>query len=197
MLDKKQIENALELLNKELEAKGSLHNNIIVCGGAALIITDLIDRTTKDIDIIGLLLVVDGKTKIIESKPLPISIVESSNRVAIDLKLDKNWLNSGPSDIVKYGLPEGFEKRLIKKKYGEALTVYFVSRLDQIHFKVYAATDTGPGRHLNDLIGLNPTADELESAAKWVKTQDPSEDFRIILKEMLQYLSYGNVAEKI
>lgn len=42
------------------------------------------------------------------------------------------WVNPGPTDLQR-------------RDYGGALTVYFASRHDQIHFKLYALVDQGPG----------------------------------------------------
>jgi len=42
----------------------------------------------------------------------------------------------GPSSLLDFGLPEGFVARLKTRAYGDALTVHFASRLDQIHFKL-------------------------------------------------------------
>jgi hypothetical protein len=59
---------------------------------------------------------------------------------------------------------------------------------DQIHFKLYAAVDQGPGKHLDDLLSLNPTADEIERAAHWTMTHDVSESFKQNLKSLVNYL---------
>ena len=71
---------------------------------------------------------------------------------------------------------------------GEALTVLFASRIDQIHFKLYAAVDQGAGRHLADLQALEPTEAELLQAARWSRTHDPSEGYRSVLLEVLTHL---------
>ena len=59
-----------------------------------------------------------------------------------------------------------------------ALTVHFASRIDQIHFKLYAMVDQGAGKHEADLRALAPTTAELLEAARWTRTHDPSEGFR-------------------
>ena len=73
----------------------------------------------------------------------------------------------------------------------------FIGRLDQICFKVFAAADAGPGRHLEDLRELKPTSGEMEIAARWVMQQDPSEGFRSMLKEMLRKIGYEQASERL
>lgn len=68
------------------------------------------------------------------------------------------------------------------------LTVLFASRIDQIHFKLYAAVDHGAGRHLADLQALAPSEAELLRAARWSRTHDPSEGYRSVLLEILAHL---------
>jgi hypothetical protein len=70
---------------------------------------------------------------------------------------------------------------------GPALTVSFASRLDQIHFKLYAAVDQGPGKHEQDLHALEPTQDELVAAARWSRTHDPSDGYREMLIQALAF----------
>ncbi len=94
------------------------------------------------------------------------------------------------------GLPNGIETRLVKRNYGNHLTVYFISRTDQIFFKLYAAVDRND-YHVQDLLALHPTENELEEAARWVLTQDVSQEFRSILKDFLIKHGYGLVAKGI
>ena len=98
--------------------------------------------------------------------------------------------------LFQMGLPEGFRERLHAQKYGNHLTVYFTDRIDQIHFKLYAAVDRG-GYHISDLEALRPTAEELTQAACWALTHDVSQGFRMLLKRLLETLGYGNVAKNI
>ena len=94
------------------------------------------------------------------------------------------------------GLPEGFQERLHVRVYGSHLTVYFADRIDQIHFKLYAAVDRG-GYHISDLEALRPTDDELTRAARWALTHDVSAEFAALLKRVLQALGHGKVAENV
>jgi hypothetical protein len=62
------------------------------------------------------------------------------------------------------------------------LTVHFASRIDQIHFMLYAMVDLGPGKHEQDLRAMEPTEAELLQAAMWSRTHDPSEGYRTVLE---------------
>ena len=86
---------------------------------------------------------------------------------------------------------------MTEKKYGPRLAIYFIGRLDQIHFKLYAAADQRDGTHLNDLKALHLTAAELETAARWAMTHDVSEGFKMVLKELLTQIGHESVAERI
>jgi hypothetical protein len=98
--------------------------------------------------------------------------------VAATLGLTDDWLNSGPSDLLRFGLPDGFENRVEVRVYG-GLTLHIASRLDQIHFKLYAAVDQGPeSKHFIDLKQLRPLQQELIAAARWARTHDPSPAFK-------------------
>jgi hypothetical protein len=111
--------------------------------------------------------------------------MEAAARVGRDFGLPTGWLNGGPTRLLDFGLPEGFRSRLVTRDYGSALTMHFAGRLDQIHFKLYAMADQGPGRHEADLRALEPTHDELLAAARWCRTQDPSEGFHGVLVQAL------------
>jgi hypothetical protein len=183
-----------------LDRQIGVHNGeliaLVVCGGTALAALGLVSRTTRDVDILGTVLVTESGLTVHRIKEFPQWFTEAASKVGRDFDLPKNWLNLGPASQVDSGLPEEFEKRLIKRRYGSYLMVYFISRLDQIHFKLYAAVDRDD-YHVQDLIALMPTENEIEMAAKWVITQDVSEPFRLILKDFLEIQGYGAVAQRI
>jgi hypothetical protein len=91
--------------------------------------------------------------------------------------------------LLDFELPDGFLARVESRRYGGHLTVHFASRLDQIHFKLYAAVDAGPGKHSRDLEALEPTPEELLLAARWSRTHDPSPGFEGVLRRVLSH--YG------
>jgi len=66
----------------------------------------------------------------------------------------------------------------------------------QIIDEIFKALDRGD-YHVQDLIALHPTEEELERAAKRVITQDVSIAFKLLLKDFLEVKGYGAVAERI
>ena len=190
------INDILEALDRQIGVHGGLPLGFVVCGGTALSALGLVMRTTRDVDVLGTVLETQNKRTIQRITKFPEWLVEAANKVGRDFDLQENWLNLGPASQVESGLPEGFEKRLVKKVYGQYLTVYFISRLDQIHFKLYAAVDQN-GYHVQDLFALKPTEIEMEMAANWVITQDVSEVFKALLKDFLETHNHGSVAKRI
>jgi len=191
-IDFSKLKRALEILNEQLLLMDSPPVNLVVCGGSALIATGLVSRTTQDIDVLAT--VTDAG--LTDPEPFPDVLLKAAQRTGRLLNLPDDWLNCGPADLFRMGLPEGFAGRLIKYPVGDALCIYFAARLDQIYFKLYASVDRG-GYHINDLQKLAPSVDELTDAAKWCMTQDVSEGFRFLLVDMLEKLGWNDVARRI
>lgn len=192
-LDDLKLNTALSLLEERLRIMQAPRMQLVVCGGSALIATGLRSRTTKDIDIVALM---NDQNRLVEPEPLPDSLLQAAAVVAHNMNLPADWLNCAPADLFRMGLPEGFAKRLHRHEVGPCLTVYFIDRLDQIYFKLYASADRG-GYHIDDLLALKPTIDELVQAARWSMTHDVSEGYAGILKDLLQRLGYGEAAARI
>jgi hypothetical protein len=192
------LDQALSLLAGRLDLAQTDPVRLVICGGSALIAMNLRRRTTRDMDVVALL---SAAQEPISPDPLPDFLLRAADQVARDLGLFEGWLNNGPSrgegGLFQMGLPEGFVGRLTEKEYGPRLAIYFIGRIDQIHFKLYAAADQRDGTHLNDLEALHPTAAELEAAARWAMTHDVSEGFKMVLKELLTQLGHESVAERI
>lgn len=184
MLAHKNLDRVLEALASQMETTGD-RRELVVIGGAGLIAVGLIERPTRDVDVVAL-----ATDRGLESAdPLPSDLREAAHRVAADLDLEEKWLNAEPSSgLLELGLPEGFRSRVHTRHFGVSLTVHFASRIDQVHLKLYAVVDQGPGRHLDDLQALNPARDELLTAARWTRTHDPSEGFLAELQRALAYL---------
>lgn len=192
------IYEALRLLDGRLKLNQSSSFALVVCGGTALNAMHLIQRTTKDVDIVALM---GSENQLVDPAPLPEELLVAAKEVADTLNLSQDWLNNGPSSgdggLFRLGLPDGFKERLVKNYKGEKLTVYLVSRLDQIHFKLYAAIDQFGSYHASDLKQLSPSDKELLDAVRWATTHDPSEGFREATKLFLREFGYERLADKI
>ncbi len=86
------------------------------------------------------------------------------------LGLSDGFLDLGvPRHMLVCGLPTGLVARLETRRYANPLTVHFVNRFDQIHFKYLAMIENTDDRdkHASDLQALSPTDEELEAALYW------------------------------
>lgn len=182
------LHQSLQLVGELLEAAGTPYA-LVVVGGAALNLLGVIDRATRDIDVLA---VGDPPTRPRGIRPpphtFPPPLQLAIQTVARDQNLDPDWLNTGPADQWRQGLPPGLEGRITWKRFA-ALTVGIVARQDLIPLKLFAAADNIPsGPHGRDLLALKPTDAELDSAAEWVKTQDASPDFPAIVNQVVAYV---------
>jgi len=197
-LSKNEIERAFKLLSGRLDLMETEPVRLVVCGGSALIVMGFRQRTTNDADVVAMM---NAGGELISPDPLPAFLLEASAQVARDLGLKENWLNNEPSrnegGLFQMGLPAGFTDRLTRQVFGSRLSIYFTGRLDQIHFKLYAAADQRDDTHIADLRALKPTDDELAAAARWAMTHDVSEGFRMVLMELLQQMRYESVTKNI
>ncbi len=182
-MNKQALEEALALLGDVL-ADQETPFGLLVIGGSSLLLLGLIDRSTADLDVIGL---VDANSY---SKMdfIPESLGSAAARVARAMGLADDWLNTRPADLMDLGLPDGWAKRISVRTFG-ALEVHLPSRQDQICFKLYAAIDSGPtGKHFADLYELTPNAEELLGAGRWAITHDSSTGFQQELRGCLHDL---------
>ncbi len=183
----KALNSQLKIINKRIE--------LVVCGGSALAAIGLVNRTTNDVDVLGIVERSDSKL-IINRASFPNWFKSAIEKVARDFNLPPNWINAGPTSLVDFGLPRGLEERLIGKRFGDYLTVHYISRIDQIFLKLYASVDRG-GYHIDDLMKLKPSSEKIEAAARWGMTHDVSEAYRELLKSLLRRLGFNEVAKRI
>jgi hypothetical protein len=177
------INDILEALDRRIGVHGGVPSGLVVCGGTALSALVLkVMRTTRDMDVLGSVSGTENGVTIQSIKKFPEWLVEAADRVA-GFDLPERWLNLGPASQVESGLQRDL-RRDCKEGLWQYLTIYFISRIDQIHFKLYASVDQD-GYHVQDLFALKPTENEMEEAAKWVVTQDVLEVFRALLKDFL------------
>jgi len=185
----KEIVNALRALGEIMLSQGE-PTAVVAVGGTALILQNIVERTTRDVDIIaiGRHLGEGEPTEIESPDPFPEALVLAISKVARDFGLPDDWMNSTIGLQWKTGLPPGFTKRIHWQKF-DALWFGVADRYDLIFLKLYAAADReGPSSvHFQDLLALRPTEIELKEAAEWVRSQDTSPQFDDILEQVLDH----------
>lgn len=187
------VQLLMEALAGALEAEEAERVEIVVCGGCALNATGLVTRVTHDVDVLAR--IVDDED--VCAEPFPEGLGRAIARVARDRELPPNWMNTGPSDLQRFGLPNGLRERALRVEYSDLLSVRYIARLDQIHLKLYALVDQGTGKHVQDFQALSPNSEEARAAAVWSMSHDPSEGFRDVLIDALDKLGYSDVARSL
>jgi hypothetical protein len=183
MFEADSLRQALATLGVLLRSRGHAFE-IVVVGGGGLLLLGVIKRPTKDLD--ALALVEGGAYQI--ARPLPVPLREAIEDTALALGLDHNWLNPGPTDQLRFGLPEGFRERTTRHEF-DALTIQLAGRFDQICLKMYAAANDAPdGKHARDLIELDPSDEDLDAASAWVKQQDTGPEFGRFVDAVVAYV---------
>ena len=193
-LSLKLLDQALRLTAERLAELEAPQETLVVCGGSALLALGLVDRTTKDVDVLA---GVDAVSGLIDPRPLSATLRAVVDEVGIQLDLPPGWLNTGPASQVLMGLPEGFLARLIRREYGPKLIIHYPDRFDLIHLKFFAVIDQGPGRHVMDLRKLAPTDAEMLAAARWVLTQDAGSGSADLVSSALLQLGFPHVASQL
>ena len=181
------LEEALATLGELLESEGHAYE-LAAIGGGSLLLQGRLRRTTLDLDVVARL----ESSQYLSAEPLPRPLRQAVEEVARVYGLEPRWLNAGPTDLLRFGLPAGFHDRTETRRYS-SLTLHLAGRLDQIAFKLYAAVDHGPrSKHFLDLQELAPTLDELLFGARWAVTHDPSAAFRDQLEQALELLGVSD-----
>jgi len=181
------LSRALDALGQVLAHRGQSYE-VVAIGGGSLLLLGLIQRPTKDIDLVALV----GEGGYLCAEPLPAELKLAVGEVGRALGLADDWMNPGPTDLLRFGLPEGFQQRTVSRTYG-SLTIHIASRFDQICFKLYASVDQGPqSKHFADLQRLRPTARELQRAHAWCLTHDPSPPFADQLRQAIAVMDAEN-----
>jgi len=169
----------------DLLAARGLRYHLAVIGGTALLLRAVVDRTTRDVDAIGML--EDGEWVPLDE--LPPDLAGAVEDVALLHGESKDWLNARPRDLLRIGMPRGWEERLSHSTFGGALEISVIGRIDLIHTKLYALTDSGPlSKHAADLLALSPSAAELRDASTWCRQHDTSPTFADQLEEAVAWL---------
>jgi hypothetical protein len=171
-------------LGELLADRGQAHQ-VVAIGGGALSLLGLTERSTEDIDLVGIM----ERETLQSARPLPVTLVAAIADVAELLGLQPKWMNNEPTGLLRNGLPDGFLERCVSRTYG-GLTVLFASRLDQIHLKLLAI-DRPNDKHHVDLKRLQPTREELLEAVAWTRRHADGEGFELELRAILATFDVG------
>jgi hypothetical protein len=195
-----QLEEALAAVG-ELLADANEHVAIVVVGGASLTLLGLIERTTGDVDVIARMEPFDGEPfednrseegtgpVLVRPEPMPQSLEEAAQTVARDFGLPGDWMNAVIGAQWDLGLPPSLKNDLTWRTYS-GLSVGLVGRSTLITLKLFAAVDQGPESiHIQDLVALHPTDEELADAARWVSAQDASPQFTQMTQEVVDHVT--------
>ena len=193
-LDRSSLTEALRALGDVLGSRGHAYD-LVVVGGAALLLRGTVSRPTKDGDVVGERRA-DGSIARLDA--LPPGLARAALDVARAYGLADDWLNLGPASLLDGPLPDGFEARLSPVAFG-ALRLWIAGREDLVALKLWASADRwpAPGRHLADLQALAPTADELRRAAAWTRLRDPSPGYQELLAAVLARLGAEGAVDDI
>ncbi|PKQ29941.1 MAG: hypothetical protein CVT60_02815, partial [Actinobacteria bacterium HGW-Actinobacteria-10] len=108
----RDIEELLGALGAELESAACPHVGLCVIGGAALGMLGLVDRPTKDVDVVASLEESAAGIQVHALAALPDMVAKAASEVAEQFGIEGWWINVGPSSLLDIGLPGGFESRL-------------------------------------------------------------------------------------
>ncbi len=184
------IDRALQAVGELLDADGE-RVGVVLIGGAALLLHGVIDRATRDVDVVAFGTTDGDATSLFRPPdPLPRALATAIAQVARDFGLPSDWMNRGPANQWDIGLPPGFADRIEWRRYA-GLDVGLAHRLDLIFFKLEAAADqpTSDSRHFRDLVALEPTDDELHRAATWARTVNASTIFHDVLDRVIAHVA--------
>jgi len=183
---KSMVEAMFAAVGDRLRARGATAS-IVVLGGAALNLLGFVDRATRDVDVLARTDEATGHLR--HPEPLPAALRDAIAEVALDFGEPGDWMNTAAAFQWVTGLPPGLEQRVEWRDFA-ALRVGLVAREDLVAFKLYASADqTGPASvHVSDLLALRPTPRELSEAAAWIRTQDASPDFHVVVDRVVAYV---------
>ena len=161
---------------------------ILVVGGVCIGFRGIQNRTTRDVDVIALVVGDPPHCELIPPDPIPEPLLSAVSRVARDYELQPDWLNTVVGKQWAGGLPPGILDDVGWLEFG-GLRVALAGRIGLIPLKLFAAIDQGPTSvHWRDLLAVRPDQQELDLATKWVRTQDVGSEFQTFVSDAVERL---------
>lgn len=172
----------IEAFDLHLQRLGLRFEGVVI-GGSALGLMGVIQRPTRDFDIL------------VPELPRAIGLAardfaESQRQAGVDLQND--WLNNGPIQLGEV-LPAGWRERVQRIFEGQALVLSTLGRLDLLKSKLFALCDRGTD--LPDCVALASTAEELGECVPWLEARDGNElwpaHVRATVADLARRLGHG------
>ncbi len=184
----------LTALGEILEREGAGPVDVVICGAMALAMQGIIDRPTRDID--GLGLVIRKRGRLVLSKPLMSNeFNQAVERVGIHFGAGKFWFSTAATILHDdTRLPSDLIKRAEVRQYGSNLTVRLCSRPDMVYLKMWAAIKRGEP-DIGDLMQMRISEEEAMAAAAWCLEQD--KEAKTDLIAVLKEVGHGGLAERL
>lgn len=172
----------IEAFDRHLLGLGLRFEGVVI-GGSALGLMSIIQRPTRDFDI----LVPELPSSITDAAR---DFAKAQRQAGVDLIDD--WLNNGPMQLGDV-LSAGWRERVHRIFEGQAVVLSTLGRSDLLESKLFALCDRGTD--LPDCIALAPTADELAEALSWLEGQDGNPEWpahvRATLADLSRRLGHG------
>jgi len=174
--------DTLEAFDRFLAARG-LRLDAVVIGGAALNLLGVIERATKDCDVLYPRITAEQAS--------------AARSFAVEVRarggsLEDDWLNNGPESLTTL-LPPGWEHRLQPLFAGAVIELRSLGHDDLLRTKLFALCDRG--FDLADCVALAPTAGELHAILSWLEEQDAHpgwpEHVRATIADLGRRLGHG------
>jgi hypothetical protein len=143
----------------------------VAIGGAALVVLDITQRSTRDVDLL--------------ETEIPEAISKAAHEFANLHRLSEDWFNAGPADLLR-NLPSDWKTDLQHLNSGKSLSLRALSRINMIRTKFWAMCDRM--RDVDDLIAISPNNDEIEIAVRWVTPLDGNPGWPKHVETMAQAL---------
>jgi hypothetical protein len=192
-MNNRKAEDMLSALGTVLEEQDIVPVDILICGAMALLLQGIIDRPTRDID--GLGLVVEEEGSLVLRKPLMSHEFNAAvERVGALFNEGKHWFSTAA--IILHDdteLPADIVERAQLRRYGKRLTVRLCSRLHMICLKMWAAIHRGEP-DIGDLVEMKISIEEARVAAEWCLEQDSGALPEILA--ILEEVGHGELAER-
>lgn len=154
----------IEAFDRHLLGLGLRFEGVVI-GGSALGLMGIIQRPTRDFDIL-----------VPELPPAIAAAARAFAKAQRDAGVDllDEWLNNGPMQLGDV-LPVGWRERVQRIFEGQVLVLSTLGRPDLLKSKLFALCDRGTD--LPDVIALAPSAEELAECMPWLEMQDGNEEW--------------------